>query len=90
MFTTVVVVFKKLQPSENRSEIIIIIIIIIKKFKKECKVVWKSELNAKNKVQAYNELVVVMLTSTFGVVKWTRQEKENASNQRAKDGEIRA
>ena len=39
--------------------------------------VCKSELNAKNNVQAYNELVIAKLTYTFGVVKWTRQELEN-------------
>ena len=48
-----------------------------REFKKKCKVVSKSELNSKNKVQAYNELVVAKLTYTFGVVKWTRQELED-------------
>ena len=38
---------------------------------------WKSELNAKNKVQIYNELVVTKVMYTFGVVKWTRQKLED-------------
>ena len=48
-----------------------------REFKKKCKVVWKSELNSKNKVQTYNELAIAKLTYTFGVVKWTRQELED-------------
>ena len=39
--------------------------------------VCKSELNAKNKVQAYNELAVAKLAYIFGAVKWTRQELED-------------
>ena len=58
-----------------------------REFKKKCKVVWKSESNAKSmwksesnaksKVQAYNELVIAKLTYTFGVIKRTRQELED-------------
>ena len=43
-------------------------------FKKICKIVWKSELNARNKSKAYNELAVAKIIYLFGVTKWTRQE----------------
>ena len=40
-----------------------------------CKIVSKSELNARNKSKAYNELAVAkIIYSAFGVIKWTRQK----------------
>lgn len=38
--------------------------------------VWKSELNAKNKAKAFNELAVSKLIYSFSVIRWNRQELE--------------
>ena len=45
-----------------------------RKYMKNWKVVWKSELNARNKAKAYNGLAVAKLIYSFGVFKSTRQE----------------
>ena len=49
-------------------------------FKKICKLVWKSELNARNRSKAYNELAVAKIIHSFGVIKWIRQELEELDN----------
>ena len=39
--------------------------------------IWNSELYAKNKVQAHNVFAVPVLTGTFGVLDWTKDEISN-------------
>ena len=53
-------------------------------FKKICKIVWKSELNARNKSKAYNELAIAKIIYSFGVIKWIRQELEDLDTTRRK------
>ena len=47
---------------------------IVTRVEKLANIVWGSELNEKNKVDAHNMLVVSKLTYTFGIIKWTQNE----------------
>ena len=51
--------------------------LLTKNFQRNCKTVWCSELTSLNKLKTYNQLVVSKLTSTFGIIKWTRKELQD-------------
>ena len=39
--------------------------------------IWNSELYSRNKVVAHNIFVILILTHTFGILEWTKQELED-------------
>ena len=47
---------------------------VITEYYNRVRKIWKSELYAKNKVHAYNIFAVPVLTGTFGVLDWTKEE----------------
>ena len=50
---------------------------IISKMTKVANIVWGSELDEKNKVDAHNMLVVSKLTYSFGIINWTQSELDD-------------
>ena len=47
---------------------------IIREYTTRVRKIWKSDLNAKNKVVAHNSFAVPVLIPTFGVLAWSKQE----------------
>jgi len=47
---------------------------IVKEFKRRIRKIWSSELNARNKVIATNTFAIPLLTYSFGILNWTREE----------------
>ena len=43
---------------------------------KRIRKIWSSELYSKNKVIAHNTFVIPVLTPTYGIIKWTKDELE--------------
>ena len=50
---------------------------IIDKMMRTAEIVWSSELDEKNKVDAHNMLVVSKLTYSFGIINWTQAELDD-------------
>ena len=44
---------------------------------KRVKKIWESELFARNKINAHNVFALPVLTPTFGIIKWTKDELNN-------------
>ena len=49
---------------------------VIKEYMKRIRKIWSSELYSNNKVIAHNTFAIPVLTPTFGIVKWTKDELE--------------
>ena len=49
---------------------------IIKEYMKRIRKIWSSELYSNNKVIAHNMFAIPVLTPTFGIIKWTKDELE--------------
>ena len=47
---------------------------VIKEYKSRVKKIWNSELNGNNKTTAHNAFAVPVVTSTIGILKWTKKE----------------
>ena len=45
-----------------------------KEYKRRIKLVLKSELNARNKIEAINTLAVPVVTYSFGIIDWNLKE----------------
>ena len=43
---------------------------------KRIRKIWPSELYSNNKVIAHNTFAIPVLTPTFGIIKWTKEELE--------------
>ena len=50
---------------------------ILKEYKRRLRRIWASELNAYNKVIATNMFAVPVVTYSFGVLRWTREDVLN-------------
>ena len=48
----------------------------MKEYMKRIRKIWSSELYSDNKVIAQNTFAIPVLTPTFGIVKWTKEELE--------------
>ena len=49
---------------------------VVKEYIKRIRKIWKSELSAQNKVIAHNSFAVPILTPTFGILDWNKDEVE--------------
>ena len=49
---------------------------VVKEYIKRIRKIWKSELSARNKVIAHNSFAVPILTPTFGILDWNKDEVE--------------
>ena len=47
---------------------------IVKEYKKRVRKIWSSALYSNNKVTAHNILALPVITPTFGILDWTKQE----------------
>ena len=50
---------------------------VIKEYLKSVRKIWNSELYSRNKVVAHNIFAIPVLSPTFGILDWTKQELEN-------------
>ena len=50
---------------------------VTKEYKKRVRKIWNSELNGQNKVTAHNTFAVPIITSTVGILDWTKKEIED-------------
>ena len=48
----------------------------MKEYMKRIHIIWSSELYSNNKVISHNKFAIQVLTPTFGIIKWTKQELE--------------
>ena len=53
---------------------------VVKECIKRIRKIWKSELSAQNKVIAHNSFAVPILTPTFGILDWNKDEVEAIDN----------
>ena len=49
---------------------------VVKEYIKRIRKIWKSELSARNKVIAHNSIAVPIVTPTFGILDWNKDEVE--------------
>ena len=47
---------------------------VIQKYTSRVRKIWKSELNARNKVLVHNSFAVPILTPTFGILNWSKED----------------
>ena len=47
---------------------------VTKEYYRRVRKIWSSELYSKNKVHAYNSFAIPILTPTFGILEWTKEE----------------
>ena len=47
---------------------------VTKEYYRRVRKIWSSELYSKNKVHAYNSFAIPVLTPTFGILEWTKDE----------------
>ena len=47
---------------------------VVKEYKKRVRKIWSSALYSNNKVTAHNTLAVPVITPTFSILDWTKQE----------------
>ena len=49
---------------------------VIKEYMKRIRKIWSSELYSNNKIIDHNTFAIPVLTPTFGIIKWTKDELE--------------